>query len=327
MSDTFYTNVAVYGSRILFRGIENGRKIRQKIDYHPTLYLTSKTPTEFTTITGEYVSEIKPGNIRDCRDFVDKYKDVDNFKIYGNQKYEYAFIADNYPDDIHWDRSLINVANIDIEVGSEEGNGFPEPSTAREPVTAITFSSNGKFFAYGIGDFSHSRNDLRYSRCDNEIDLLKRFISDWSLDYPDIVTGYNLKFFDIPYLVNRITKVLGEDYAKRLSPWNVINQRKTLLMGKDQETYTLLGISTLDYIELYRKFAPEGQSQESYKLDNICHVELGERKLSYEEYGNLHTLLSKKSNNLVIPDDKPNCELKDFEKWVRLKNNLEKSIK
>ena len=286
----FYTNVHVYGSRILFRGVENGRKVRQRLDYHPTLYVPSKVPTGFTTISDEYVSEIKPGNIRDCRDFVQKYKDVDNFKIYGMQRYEYAFISDIYPGDVEWDLSYITVANIDIEVGSE--NGFPEPSLANEEITAITMKTNhGNFVVFGCGDFNNTRSDVKYIKCQDEIDLIKRFIDEWSKDYPDIITGWNVERFDIVYLVNRITKLLGEEWSKRLSPWNVILPSKTTnYVGKDEIIYKLLGISTLDYITMYRKFAPGGTSQESYKLDHICHVELDERKLSYEEYGNLHNL-------------------------------------
>lgn len=288
MSDTFYTNVAIYGSRILYRGVENGIKVRQRIDYNPTLYLASKEPTQFTTVTGEYVSEIKPGNIRDSRDFCNKYNGVDNFKIYGNQKYEYAYIADHFSNDVEWNRSLINVANIDIEVGSE--NGFPEPETASEPITAITVRTNSKFLVYGLGPYDNARGDVRYIRCNQESDLITAFLTDWSLDYPDIITGWNVKFFDIPYLVNRITRIFSEDYVKRISPWGVVSQRTVTAMGKDRITYNLLGISCLDYLEIYKKFSPKGQSQESYKLDFICHEELGERKLSYDEYGSLHTL-------------------------------------
>lgn len=285
---TFYTNVCVHGSRILYRGVESGRRVRQKIDYHPTLYIQSKTPTEFKTITGEYVSEIKPGNIRDCRDFVKKYEDVENFKIYGNQRYEHTFIAEHFPDDIEWDRSLINVAILDLECMSD--SGFPNPDVADQPITAISIRLNRTLFVFGTGDFSHSRDDLQYYRSDSEIDLLKKFLDIWCADYPDIVSGWNVKFFDLPYLVNRIKRVLGEDSAKRLSPWNVLLERKTTIMNREQTSHTLLGISTLDYLELYKKFAPGGTSQESYKLDNIAHVELGERKLSYEEYGNLNNL-------------------------------------
>lgn len=284
---SFYTNVQVYGSKILYRGVENGRRVMKKLEYHPTLFLQSSTPTKYTTISGEYMSSIKPGTIRDCRDFINKYKDIDNFKVYGNQKYEYAYISDLYANEyIDWDKNLIHVANIDIEVGSE--NGFPDPGLANESITAITCRMHDGIFVYGCRGFVNTRADVTYIRCSDEIDLIKRFLDRWTLNYPDIVTGWNIKFFDIPYLVNRITKILGESQANRLSPWHKVTNRTTYIMGKEHIAYSLLGIGTLDYIELYKKFVLK--PQESYKLDHICHEELGERKLSYEEYGNLHTL-------------------------------------
>ena len=284
---TFYTNVQVYGSRILYRGVEAGRKIRNRIDYNPTLFVPSQKPTKYRTVTGEYVSEMKPGNIRDCRDFTKQYNDVEGFKIYGNQKYEYTYIADQFDDEIDWDPDYITICNIDIEVGSE--NGFPEPSSASEPITAITMKTKDKFVVFGCGAFDNKRDDVTYYRCRDEIDLVKRFIDEWTGDYPDIITGWNVKFFDIPYLVNRITKLLGEDEAKRLSPWNNLVEREVHTgVGRTNQAFNLLGISILDYIELYKKFT--FTPQESYRLDNIAHSELGERKLSYDEYGSLHSL-------------------------------------
>ena len=286
---SFYTNVQVYGSKILYRGLRNGRKVLDRIDYHPTLFVASNKPTKFKTVMGEYVSEIKPGTIRDCREFVKQYEDVDGFKIYGNQKYEYTFISDEHPHEVDWDIDLINICNIDIEVGSE--NGFPEPADANEPITAITYKMGAKFIVFGCGEFKNNRDDVQYIRCRDEIDLIKRFIDEWSGNYPDVITGWNVAAFDIPYLVNRITKMLGEDFTKRLSPWNRIDSREVNYSASRTYTvYELLGICTLDYIDLYRRYAPDGKSQDSYKLDNIAHVELGENKLSYEEYGNLHTL-------------------------------------
>ena len=170
--------------------------------------------------------------------------------------------------------------------------GFPSPDDALGPITAITLKNKNTFMVFGCGDFNNVREDVKYIKCRDEIDLIKRFIDEWSGNYPDIITGWNVKMFDIPYLVNRITKMLGEDFAKRLSPWNIINEREISFNfdTKKLKTYTLVGISNLDYIELYKKYAPDGKSQESYKLDSICNVELGERKLSYEEYGSLHNL-------------------------------------
>lgn len=288
--NNFYTNVQVYGSRILYRGVEDGRKVRRKIDYFPTFFVPSKTKTEYTTIRGEHVSDLKPGNIREARDFLKQYEEVDGFNIYGNNKYEYTFIADHFQEDVLWDMANINVTNIDIEVGSE--NGFPEPEKAIEPITAITFKNNqGRFIVMGCGKFNNNRDDVWYIQCRDEVELIKRFIDEWASDYPDIVTGWNVEGFDIPYLVNRIRKVLGEDASKRLSPWNIVNERRIKNQhGLDQQLYDVMGISCLDYIALYKKFAPEGKSQESYRLDAIAHNEIGERKLSYDEYGNLHTL-------------------------------------
>lgn len=295
---SYYTNVQVFGSKILLRSVEDGRRERRKVDYLPSLFVPSNKSTksktiqnenQFRTIHGEYVSEIKPGSIRECRDFIKQYEDVQGFKIYGMNRFEYQFIAEKHPDHIDWDINHINITNIDIEVGSE--NGFPEPASASEPITAITFKNNqGKFIVLGCGQFQNYRDDVWYIQCRDEIELIKRFIEEWAADYPDIITGWNVKFFDIPYLVNRIRRVLGEEWAKRLSPWNNLTERTVFMMGRDQVAYVPLGISILDYIELYRKFAPGGNSQESYKLDAICNVEIGEKKLSYEEYGNLHQL-------------------------------------
>lgn len=190
-----------------------------------------------------------------------------------------------------WDEDAKEWKDIKNSCYYETG-GFPEAVSASYPVTAITMKTNhGNFVVFGCGNFNNTRSDVKYIKCQDEIDLIKRFIDEWSKDYPDIITGWNVERFDIVYLVNRITKLLGEEWSKRLSPWNVILPSKTTnYVGKDEIIYRLLGISTLDYITMYRKFAPGGTSQESYKLDHICHVELDNRKLSYEEYGNLHNL-------------------------------------
>jgi hypothetical protein len=240
------------------------------------------------------MSSIKPGTIRDCRDFINKYKDIDNFKVYGNQKYEYAYISDLYADAyVDWDKSLIHVANIDIEVGSVKR--FLIREWLMNLLLLLHCWMHNGIFVYGCGEYTNTRSDVLYIRCSDEIDLIKKFLDRWTLNYPDIITGWNIKFFDIPYLVNRITKVLGETQASRISPWHKITTRTTYIMGKEQIAYSLLGVATLDYIELYKKFVLK--PQESYSLNHICHEELGERKLSYEEYGNssqpIQTRLSK----------------------------------
>ena len=139
----FYTNVEIWGGKILYRGVENGKRVRHKVDYNPTLFVPSDKPTKYTTIYGEYVGPVKPGTIRDCRDFIKQYDGVNNFKVYGNQRYQYCFIADEFDGTVDWDISQIRIANIDIEVGEPDGGGFPEPDKADGPLTAITIKIDG----------------------------------------------------------------------------------------------------------------------------------------------------------------------------------------
>lgn len=285
----FYTNTQSWGGKILYRGLEDGHPVRRRLEYNPTLYVPSKTPTTHTTIYGDYVSDIKPGSIKDCRDFVSKYEDVDGFKIYGNTSYEYSFIADNHPEEsIDWDISQINIVPLDIEVGSEDG--FPEPDQASQPITAITMRFRDTIHVLGCNPYINSRDNVKYYLCKDEIDLLETFLRIWTYDYPDVITGWNSTLFDIPYLHNRILKLLGEAKAKSLSPWGWVNEKTFERAGQSHYTYNILGIAALDYWDLYRRYAPEGKSQESYRLDAICHAELGTGKLSYEEEGSLHRL-------------------------------------
>lgn len=285
MSD-FYTNISVAGKYILFRGVESGKRVQRRVEYKPTFFLPSQEQTEYTTLDGKFVKPVQPGTIPECRDFLERYKDVSNFPIYGNNRYEYAFISDKYPEDILWDINKVLIANIDIEVGSE--NGFPEPNLASEEITAITIRLKGNYFVFGCGEYTKHRDDVHYAKCNDEQDLIKRFIEFWTRFHPDIVTGWNIEGFDIPYIINRIVKLFGEEEAKRLSPWGKISPYSMTFYDKEVHSYNILGVSVLDYIALYRKFTYT--QQENYQLDTIANVELGERKLDYSEYESLHQL-------------------------------------
>ena len=282
----FYTNISVSGKYILYRGVENDKRVRRKIEFRPTFYLIANEKTDYKTLSGEFVKSIEPGTIPECREFLERYESVDNFPVFGNNRYEYAFIADRYPDDILWDINKVTIAYLDIEVGSE--NGFPEPRDANESITAITIKLKGNYFVFGVGDYSKHRDDVHYAKCRDESDLIRRFLDLWTRWHPDVVTGWNVEQFDIPYLTNRITKLFGEDEAKKLSPWNRISKRDTVMMNRPVQFYDISGIAILDYIQLYRKFTYS--QQESYRLDNIAHVELGEKKLDYSEFETLHQL-------------------------------------
>jgi DNA polymerase elongation subunit (family B) len=290
----YYTNVASIGNNILYRGVKDGRRVKLKIAYTPTLYLPSKKSTNFTNLEGEYLEPMKFESIREARDFVKRYNEVDNFKIYGNNSYAYAFIADTQKGMVDWDINQLSIAMIDIEVGSE--NGFPDPYLANEQITAICLRYlSGEVVVWGCGEYDrekdkNTKGELTYVKCEDEYNLCKKFLRYWEENCPDVISGWNIKFFDIPYLVNRLNKILGEDETKKLSPWGFINSRKAIVMNRELTAYEFVGVSTLDYIELYRWYAPSGKSQESYRLDHIASVELGENKLSYDEFDNLHSL-------------------------------------
>jgi DNA polymerase elongation subunit (family B) len=288
---TFYTNVQSLGGKIFYRGIQNGKKIKSKIDYEPKLYLPATKYSTHKSLEGLPLVEKRFDSIYEAREYLKKFEGVPGApKVYGNTRYEYAYIADEHPDMVEWDQDKIDVAIIDIEVGSE--NGFPDPYQANEPITAIAWKTlGGHMYVWGCGDYVNENPDkVNYHKCKDEWHLCKSFITAWATKTPDVLTGWNTKFFDVPYLVNRLRKILGEEEAKLLSPWKYISERKTVINGRAMTAYGFLGVEQLDYIELYKWYAPGGKSQESYRLDNIANVELGDRKLSYDEYDSLHDL-------------------------------------
>ena len=311
---SYYTSVSTYGKHILVRAVENGRRVNKKVEYKPTLFLPSQAPTKFTTIHGAYVKPTKPGNLWDCKKKIEHYEGIDNFKVYGQRKYDYAWVADEYPDEIAWDRKGIVVAFLDIETGPEGGGGFASPETAKGPVTAIGIKIGDRCTVFGYNYYTNKRNDVTYIDCTNETDMLKRFIDFWSSNYPDVITGWNVDFFDIPYLVNRITNLFDEDMAARLSPWDYIRERRATIMGREQQTYVISGVAVLDYLQLYKKFAPQGKSRESYKLDAISFEEIGEKKLAYE--GSLFRLYEEDYQKFI------DYNIQDIELIEKLDNKL-----
>jgi DNA polymerase elongation subunit (family B) len=282
--------VQVAGNNILYRGVINGKRVKERVEYSPSLFIQSKRETNFRSLEGEHLQQKLFGDMREAREYIKQFDGVSNGpKIYGNTSFEYAYIADQHRGSmVDWDQEKILTAVVDIEVGSE--NGFPDPYLANEPITAICITYiNGETYVFGCGEYEIKGKEI-YVKCKDEHTLCKRFMELWKLKTPDTITGWNTKFFDIPYLYNRFNKILGEDETRKLSPWNNIYERKTVINGREMIEYKISGVSSLDYIELYKWYAPGGKSQESYRLDNIAQVELGEGKISYDDYDNLHSL-------------------------------------
>ena len=271
----FYTNIVQWGNSLLLREVVNGERINRKVRYSPTLYAPVTLPTEWKTLDGQYVTPVQHQTIKEAKEWVENYKNQPNL-VYGSTMYPYNYLGEEYPNRVKYDVDKILIVTIDIEVECE--NGFPSPEAAAEPLLSITVKNHQskKFVVWGVGKFQNDRDDVTYIECSDEVHLLKEFLSFWEQQQPDIITGWNTEFFDIPYLCNRITNLFGEDELKRLSPWRSVFSREVFKMGRKHQVFDIQGVSHLDYFDLYRKFTYT--AQESYRLDHIAFVELGERK-------------------------------------------------
>ena len=272
----FYTHVAQWGNQLLVRAVENGVRSNFKVKYEPTLYVPVAKDTGWKTLDGKNVTPMQFLTIKEAKEFVEQYQSQPHL-VYGLTQFPYTYIADKYPKQIQFDSSQMRIVTIDIEVECE--NGFPNADQALEPMLSITIKNHdtGRIKVWGLHDYHNEREDVQYIKCQTERELLAQFLSWWESDHPDVITGWNTEFFDIPYICNRIKSVMGEDAMKRLSPWGVVNSRMVNSgYGRKDQVYDILGVEEVDYLQLYRKFTYS--AQESYRLDHIAFVELGERK-------------------------------------------------
>jgi DNA polymerase elongation subunit (family B) len=279
----FYTNVVKYGNSLLLRYVNNGQAFKSKVPYRPTLFVPKKDgDSDWHTLEGTPVSPVKFESIKEGMEYVERYKDVEGFTFHGQTQFQYQYITETYPKTINWDKDMIKLFSIDIETATE--NGFPNIQEANEEILLITIKDNHhkQIVTFGSRPYMTDRKDVKYMQCTDESNLLKTFVVFWSNNYPDVVTGWNINGFDIPYLVNRIRMVLGDEYVKRMSPWGIVNDKKAYVGGGTTiQSYSFVGISVLDYMDLYKKFTYT--NQESYALNYIASVELGKKKLENPE--------------------------------------------
>ena len=271
----FYTNVVQWGNNLLVRGVQNGQRTNFKVDYSPTLFVPVMKQTGWKTLDNKDVMPYKFDSIKDSKEFLQKYENQPHL-VFGYDRYAYTYISDTFPNQVDWNIEKLLVVTIDIEVECE--NGFPNPEAAIEPLLSITVKNHQskKIIVWGLQPYQHQNENVTYIQCGSERDLILEFMSFWTKNYPDIITGWNTDFFDMPYLCNRINKVCGESKMKELSPWGYVSSRKVYTMGRNHLMYDIMGVTQYDYLRLYQLFIPT--RQESYKLDYISSVELGEKK-------------------------------------------------
>jgi len=279
----FYTNVQLAGNTILYRGYENGQPVQSRTHFCPTLYVLSKKHEEFKTLDGKNVSPVKFDSSKEAREFIQQYEGVEGFEVHGYERYVYQFIRQQYPDDVEYDIKKMKIFAMDIEVQCE--NGFPNVEEAAEEMLSITIKDmvTKQYYCWATREFEPPEGvETNIFWTENE--MLNHFIQWWTQNTPDILTGWNVNLYDVPYIARRVNRVLGEKWMKSLSPWNRANEREVYVQGRKNYAYDISGINILDYLDLYRKFTYS--NQESYRLDHIAFVELGQRKVDHSEYEN-----------------------------------------
>lgn len=281
----FYTNFTIVGNSIGLRYYKNGSRITERIPYSPSLfYRTNDADSTYRTIFGQPVKKKTYDSLSQAYDALKSHNDIENLSVYGNNSFGCCFIADRYPGLIDWNSKHIKVAILDIE--TESKHGFPNPEQANEVVTAITYFINDRYYVFGCGEYKQHQKDIVYCKCKTEVELLKKFIHVWSRDYPDIITGWYTSGFDIPYLLNRMQRLLGLEEVKKLSPWKKFGQRTFTVAGKMETLTTISGIAHLDYMWLYKKLILK--PRESFRLDYICRLEIGEGKVEIDNIRTIH---------------------------------------
>ena len=281
----FYTFVRSYGKEILVRGWDDlkGGHFKEKVPFQPTLFMPSKRSTEeWHTLDGQPVHPVQPGNMRDCREFIKEYSGVQGTTVYGFDRFIYQYISEEYTGEVAYDIDKIKLWSLDIETSSE--NGFPKPDEAQEEVLLITLKNfkTKRLITFGSRPYDMKREDHEYVYCENEKILFKTFLAWWQDVEPEVVTGWNVDLFDIPYLCNRINKICGLESMRNLSPWRMVSDDYVFLHGRRTLKYDIAGVSVLDYLDIYKKFTYT--NRENYRLDTIAQIELGHRKLDHSEF-------------------------------------------
>lgn len=300
----FYTSVHRKSNKIFHVGYRNGKRFHEVERFQPTLYLPSNKESKLKTLKGVSVSPLDFDSIYEAKQFVDE-NTVANMQIYGTRDWVAQYISEQYARGCIPDPSQINITFIDIEVQSDQG--FPNPTEAKSPITAITIKNtvDDTFHVWGLGDFDTDDcivedKIVRYYKCDNESDLLKKFFFFWANHVPDVITGWNVEEFDMPYIINRAALIFDSpDILKTLSIFKELPVPNHKSDSWDGKWYTIYGISQLDYLKLFKKFAYTYGNQESYRLDHIAYVVLGEKKLDYSEYGSLAELYRKDHQKFI----------------------------
>lgn len=298
MTEKFYTSFDMEWDYLLLRYIEGDQRHSKRIKLKPALYIPSALDSaEYHTYDGKPVMRVDFDSVKEARDFVKSYEGAPNFKIYGSPLFHYVHIYEHFRNQ-EVDLKKINILNYDIEVDTE--GGFGNIQLADREINAITMKlfKSKDIFVLGFEDYAPKEPELlkmvedgyriHYKKCANEKELLRYFVEIWQRLDPDVVTGWNISMFDIPYIIKRIKYNFDEEFIKKLSPFGKIKQNTINVFNKEVDMYDIVGVQRLDYMEVYKKFS--SSVEESYSLNYLSQKLLNKTKLDYSEYGTLAKL-------------------------------------
>lgn len=287
----YYTNVSVHYGKIYYRGYsveDDGTKRRRhnKLSYAPTMYLRCEdTESKYKSLYGESLQEKKFSSMPEARAFVKDYKDVMDIYGYEPSRFEYNFLATSFRDILEIGIDEISVGSVDIETTSEHGK--IDTINVPEEITLITYQNikTKKLVTFG----ARPSTVENYVLCKDEKDVLQHFIRHVIEEDPDVITGWHIAGFDIPYIINRSNKLLGEDATNKLSPFGIIDMKVELIHKKEVQKFTIVGRTVLDMLDLYLKFTFVKRANN--KLDTVAKAELGAGKLEnpYKTFREFYT--------------------------------------
>ena len=316
---SFYTNVQLVGDDLLYLGYEEGpggllERIQRKMKFSPTLFVVTDKQTTHKTLDGRYAKPVKFESVREARQFIDRYRDVEGFEVHGYDRFLYQFISEEFPGEVDYNLKSLKITSLDIEVACE--NGFPNVQECAEPLLSITVQdyTTKKIRVWGTRPYQTDRKDVEYMLCDDEEHLLRCFLAYWSTSFPDVLTGWNVELYDIPYICGRLERLFGEREMKQISPWGIVHREEMEIKGRKQIIFNIYGINVLDYLDLYKKFTYT--NQESYRLDHIAYVELGQNKLDHSEFENFKEFYTRNWQKFI------DYNIKDVELVLRLEEKM-----
>jgi DNA polymerase elongation subunit (family B) len=301
--------------KIVERSTE-GKRVFKEFPVRYTFYHTDPRG-KFQSIYGEPLSRVV------CRNSKDFRKEL---SIHNNKKlYEadinpiFSTLSENY---LNAEPPKLNVAFWDIEVDFDPERGYASPEDAFMPITAIAVHLQWIDTLVclaippkkmSVAEAEELVKDLPNTHIfDNEADLLDTFLN--LIQDADVLSGWNSEGFDMPYTVNRITKVLSKDDTRRLCLWDQYpKKREYEKYGKKAITYDLVGRVHLDSLELYRKYTYE--ERHTYRLDAIGEMEVGETKTQYE--GTLDQLYNNDFRKFVIYNRQDTALLDKLDKKLK----------